>query len=70
MTKHDRSFFTTLQSKRELLKPPGPGSGMRSGQTAAAEILPAGEFWEAEECHQQYYEKCGRGYCISENYRE
>jgi len=41
-----------------------------TGQTAAAEILPSGEFWNAEECHQQYYEKCGRGFCISENYRE
>ncbi len=41
-----------------------------TGQTAAAEILPSEEFWNAEECHQQYYEKCGQGYCISENYRE
>jgi peptide-methionine (S)-S-oxide reductase len=39
-------------------------------KTPPVEILPAGEFWEAEECHQQYYEKCGQGYCISENYRE
>ncbi|HNB03917.1 MAG TPA: peptide-methionine (S)-S-oxide reductase MsrA [Methanoregulaceae archaeon] len=35
-----------------------------------AEILPSEEFWQAEECHQQYYEKCGQGYCISEQYRE
>jgi len=29
------------------------------------EILPATEFWRAEECHQQFYEKCGQGYCMS-----
>lgn len=41
-----------------------------TGKTVPAEILPSEEFWQAEECHQQYYEKCGQGYCISENYRE
>jgi methionine-S-sulfoxide reductase len=29
------------------------------------EILPAAIFWPAEECHQQFYEKCSRGYCTS-----
>jgi methionine-S-sulfoxide reductase len=41
-----------------------------SGQVAMVEILPAGEFWNAEECHQQYYEKCGQGYCTSMKYWE
>jgi methionine-S-sulfoxide reductase len=29
------------------------------------EIQPAETFWPAGECHQQFYEKCGRGYCMS-----
>ncbi|MCK9630229.1 MAG: peptide-methionine (S)-S-oxide reductase MsrA [Methanoregula sp.] len=29
------------------------------------ELLPASTFWPAEACHQQFYEKCGRGYTTS-----
>ena len=29
------------------------------------EIIPAPEFWPAEECHQRFYEKCSQGYCTS-----
>ena len=32
------------------------------GKTIATEIVPARQFWKAEEYHQQYYEKSGRGY--------
>jgi len=29
------------------------------------EILPATTFWPAEECHQQFYAKCGQSYSTS-----
>ena len=29
------------------------------------EILPASQFWPAEECHQRFYEKCAQGFCTS-----
>ncbi|MDD1693363.1 MAG: peptide-methionine (S)-S-oxide reductase MsrA [Methanoregula sp.] len=35
------------------------------GRPIVTEILPASTFWPAEECHQQFYEKCGRGFCTS-----
>ncbi len=40
-------------------------SGRYRNRPVLTEILPAAEFWPAEECHQQFYEKCGRGYCVS-----
>lgn len=39
-------------------------------ESTKVEILPAAEFWSAEDCHQQYYEKCGRGYGTSRKYWE
>ena len=34
--------------------------GKYGGRPVITEILPAAPFWPAEECHQQFYEKCGR----------
>jgi peptide-methionine (S)-S-oxide reductase len=40
------------------------------GKTIATEIAPAPQFWKAEEYHQHYFEKSGRGYCASRKCRE
>ena len=40
-------------------------SGLLGNHPVVTEILPATEFWRAEDCHQQFYEKCGRGYSMS-----
>lgn len=45
-------------------------SGRYGGKKIATEITPATRFWRAEEYHQQYFEKCGAGYCASPKYPE
>lgn len=40
-------------------------SGRYGGHPFVTEIMPAQTFWRAEECHQQFYEKCAQGYCMS-----
>jgi peptide-methionine (S)-S-oxide reductase len=40
-------------------------SGESGDIPVVIEILPADKFWIAEECHQQFYEKCRQGYCTS-----
>jgi len=45
-------------------------SGRYGKKPIVTVIAPATEFWMAEEYHQQYYEKCGSGYCPSQKYWE
>jgi peptide-methionine (S)-S-oxide reductase len=40
-------------------------SGKYGSRLILTEVLPASEFWPAEEHHQRFYEKCGQGYCMS-----
>lgn len=49
------------ESSRERIA----SSGKYPGREIVTEIVPAPQFWRAEEYHQQYYEKCGRGYCAT-----
>jgi len=44
------------------------GSPRLKGRKVVTEILPAGPFWKAEDCHQQFYEKCGWGYAAGPKY--
>ncbi len=71
---HERSviFFTTdeqehtAEASRDRLQ----ASGRYGERKILTEILPASRFWEAEEHHQQFYEKCGRSYTTTEKYWE
>jgi len=38
------------------------------GRKIVTRIHPAGPFWKAEDCHQQFYEKCGWGYAAGPKY--
>ncbi len=58
---HSPEQKAAAEASRDRLQ----GSGRYGTRTIVTEIAPAVAFWAAEEYHQQYYEKCGRGYCAT-----
>jgi peptide-methionine (S)-S-oxide reductase len=60
---HSREQKESAETSRDRLQ-------RTRGSTIVTELLPFEKFWRAEECHQQYYEKCGQGYCTSWKYWE
>lgn len=57
---NDEQKLAAIASRRQVQT-----SGKYGDTPIVTGILPATRFWLAEECHQQFYEKCGQGYCTS-----
>jgi peptide-methionine (S)-S-oxide reductase len=58
---HSREQKTAAEISRNRIT----ASAKYRNRPVLTEILPAQVFWPAEECHQQFYEKCRLGYCTS-----
>ncbi|NYT04989.1 MAG: peptide-methionine (S)-S-oxide reductase MsrA [Methanomicrobiales archaeon] len=55
-------FFATPEQEA-VAKRSRDAIEQRLGRAVATEIVPAGAFWRAEEYHQHYFRKQGRGGC-------
>jgi peptide methionine sulfoxide reductase MsrA len=58
---HDKDQEAAALASRDRLA----ASGTYHGRPIITGILPPATFWPAEECHQQFYEKCAGGYAAS-----
>jgi peptide-methionine (S)-S-oxide reductase len=56
---HDADQGAEARKSKEDLET----SGRRGFSRIMTQIIPAGNFWRAEEYHQQYFEKKGGGHC-------
>lgn len=62
---HTPEQETLARTSKELMEQSG-----RFNDPIATEIVPASEFYRADDHHQQFYEKCGRGYRTTPHYYE
>jgi peptide-methionine (S)-S-oxide reductase len=60
-------FYHTPEQKAtaETLRDRLQAYGEYRNRKIVTEIVPASTFWRAEDCHQHFFEKSGRGFCVT-----